>query len=276
MIEIPLTHLRSRADNANIMPEALLIKLAGHIERTGRYPHLIVRPMPGETGAYEILDGHHRAEALRRLRSETARCEVWEVDDDEALVLLATLNRLQGRDEVRRRARQYRLPNQDRPDSQGICFLGKVRYPEFIRHYLGERPGPVVELETGRELGTHRGYWFYTIGQRQGLGLAGGPWYVVAKDGNDNVIRVSHAESAGEQARDTFEVRELSWTWRPPDAGRLFVKIRHGPALTGAAVEWLGEDALKVTMETADRGVAPGQFAVFYSDEVCLGCGKIA
>lgn len=104
MIEIPLIHLRSRADNANVMPEALLVKLVGHIGRTGRYPHLIVRPMPGETGAYEILDGHHRAEALRRLGREAACCEVWNVDDDEALVLLATLNRLQGRDEVRRRA----------------------------------------------------------------------------------------------------------------------------------------------------------------------------
>jgi len=104
MIEIPLDNLRIRPDNANVMPENLLVKLTRHIERTDRYPHLIVRPMPGETGAYEILDGHHRAEALRRLGRAAARCEVWEVDDDEALVLLATLNRLQGRDEVLKRA----------------------------------------------------------------------------------------------------------------------------------------------------------------------------
>lgn len=104
MIEVPLARLRPRADNANAMPEALLAKLAGHIARTDRYPHLIVRPMPGEQGAYEILDGHHRAAALRRLNRPAARCEVWEVDDDEALVLLATLNRLQGRDDVFKRA----------------------------------------------------------------------------------------------------------------------------------------------------------------------------
>ncbi len=123
MIEIPLTQLRRRADNANVMPESLLVKLVGHIGRTGRYPHLIVRPMPGEAGAYEILDGHHRAEALRRLGRATARCEVWEVDDDEALVLLATLNRLQGRDEVRRRA--------DLLESLRQRF-GAQRLPQFL------------------------------------------------------------------------------------------------------------------------------------------------
>ena len=107
MIEIPLGQLRARIDNANVMPEALLAKLVRHIERTDRYPHLIVRPIAdaglGAEGFYEILDGHHRAAALRRLGRTTARCEVWEVDDDEALVLLATLNRLQGRDDVLKR-----------------------------------------------------------------------------------------------------------------------------------------------------------------------------
>jgi tRNA-specific 2-thiouridylase len=180
------------------------------------------------------------------------------------------------KDEVRSRAREYGLPNRDRPDSQGICFLGKVRYPDFIRHYLGEKKGRIVEHESDRELGTHHGFWFYTIGQRQGLGLSGGPWYVVAKDTETNTVRVSHAESAGLQARDTFDVQELSWTWQPPEAGDYLVKIRHGPALTEATVHWLNDDALRVTMEGADRGVAPGQFAVFYDGEVCLGCGKIA
>ncbi len=104
--DIPLADLHAHPANSNVMPEALLAKLVGHIERTGRYPSVIVRQRTGdaEAGGYEILDGHHRVEALRRLGVEAARCDVWDVDDEGALVLLATLNRLQGRDDPRRRA----------------------------------------------------------------------------------------------------------------------------------------------------------------------------
>ncbi len=180
------------------------------------------------------------------------------------------------KDEVRRRAHELDLPNKDRRDSQGICFLGRIRYPEFIRHYLGEQPGDIVELETGRVLGPHRGYWFHTIGQRTGLGLGGGPWYVVRKDAHANVIYVSHSRNADDRAKRAFVVSELSWTWRPPERDRLLVKIRHGPDLRDATVRWIDEQRMEVTMDRADRGVAPGQFAVFYDGEVCLGCGTIA
>lgn len=111
MVEIPLDQLEPHPHNANVMPEPMLAKLSGHIERTGRYPPLIVRPMQpeGAGGArearrYQILDGHHRAEVLRRLGRPAARCVVWEVDDEEALLLLATLNRLEGQDDAKRRS----------------------------------------------------------------------------------------------------------------------------------------------------------------------------
>jgi tRNA U34 2-thiouridine synthase MnmA/TrmU len=80
------------------------------------------------------------------------------------------------KDEVRRLAAQMDLPNQDRKDSQGICFLGKVKFSEFVERQIGEMEGVLLEAETGDYLGTHRGFWFYTIGQRQGLRLPGGPW----------------------------------------------------------------------------------------------------
>ena len=177
--------------------------------------------------------------------------------------------------EVRSRAHAYNLPNKDRRDSQGICFLGKVRYPDFVRHYLGERPGPIVDLDSGRPLGEHRGWWYYTIGQRTGLGLSGGPWYVVRKDTDGNVIYVSHAVSVENRARATFTAGELSWTWKPPTSDRLLLKIRHGPGLVGASIKWIDGDTIFVTMDRADRGVAPGQYAVFYDGETCLGCGTI-
>ena len=90
--------------------------------------------------------------------------------------------------EVRDIAVKAGLPSAKRQDSQGICFLGKVNYNDFIRRYLGEEEGPIVELETGKILGRHKGYWFHTVGQRKGLGLSDGPWYVIKKDVADNIV----------------------------------------------------------------------------------------
>jgi tRNA-specific 2-thiouridylase len=186
---------------------------------------------------------------------------------------------------VRRRAASLDLANRDRPDSQGICFLGKIRYSEFVRHYLGEADGPIREAETGRELGTHRGAWFYTIGQRQGLGLGNGPWYVVARDIERNEIHVSHASHVANRARDRFEVEDMHWITPPSavgsDGGDLSLKLRHGPERVGCrvsagAVNLEKAKRLSVWMDSSDRGVAPGQFAVFYHGDVCLGAGKIA
>ncbi|CAM0871544.1 unnamed protein product [Alopecurus aequalis] len=84
------------------------------------------------------------------------------------------------KDEVRKLAAQMGLPNQGRKDSQGICFLGKVKFSEFVERHIGEMEGILLEAETGDYLGTHRGFWFYTIGQRQGLRLPGGPWYALS------------------------------------------------------------------------------------------------
>ena len=99
--ELPLDQLLPHPDNANAMPDAAFGKLKQHIQTSGRYPPLIVRPY-GQV--YQLLDGHHRAKALQELGHVTARCEVWNVDDAEALLLLATLNRLEGRDDPRKRA----------------------------------------------------------------------------------------------------------------------------------------------------------------------------
>jgi hypothetical protein len=121
VVEIPLKRLEAHGFNSNVMPAHRLAKLMGHIQRTGRYPPLIVRPMKNEDSSaterdggasssaedaprFQIIDGHHRAQVLCRLGHARARCVVWEVDDQEALMLLATLNRLQGHDDMRKRA----------------------------------------------------------------------------------------------------------------------------------------------------------------------------
>ncbi len=101
---VPLDDLVAHPLNSNVMPEEYQSKLKAHIKRTGRYPFLVVRPHPKEPGKYQVLDGHHRVAILRDLGHREARCDVWEVDDREAKLLLATLNRLQGQDQPIRRA----------------------------------------------------------------------------------------------------------------------------------------------------------------------------
>ena len=101
---VPLDDLLPHPLNSNVMPVDLQAKLRAHIKRTGRYPFLVVRPHPEEPGKYQVLDGHHRVAVLRDLGHTEARCDVWQVDDREAKLLLATLNRLQGQDAPARRA----------------------------------------------------------------------------------------------------------------------------------------------------------------------------
>lgn len=101
---ISIEDLRPHPLNSNVMPDDLREKLRAHIHRTGRYPFLVVRPHPDEPGCFQVLDGHHRVEVLRELGHKEARCDVWSVDDREAKLLLATLNRLQGQDLPIRRA----------------------------------------------------------------------------------------------------------------------------------------------------------------------------
>jgi tRNA (5-methylaminomethyl-2-thiouridylate)-methyltransferase len=187
------------------------------------------------------------------------------------------------KNEVRSAAAELDLASQNRPDSQGICFLGQIKYPEFVRHYLGSKDGPIVEADTQRELGRHDGAWFYTIGQRQGLGLGNGPWYVVDRDIDTNVVTVAHASTVHTRKKNQFSIGHLTWIAERPagEEARLTLKIRHGPALVGCTVSPIGSDRVEtadellVTMDEEDRGVAPGQFAVLYDGEYCLGAGKI-
>ncbi len=179
--------------------------------------------------------------------------------------------------EVRALAEKFELPNAKRKDSQGICFLGKIPFDEFLRHHLGMKKGPLIEHESGKNMGEHDGFWYFTIGQREGIGLSGGPWYVVGKDASTNTVFISHAEHRAERARDTFIVRNLNWfNEKPEDGAELSVKLRHGPKTYRAQVQWQDEETLEVRINEKDPGLASGQYAVFYGGAYCLGGGVIS
>ena len=177
--------------------------------------------------------------------------------------------------EIRKLAHEFSLPNMDRKDSQGICFLGKIKFNDFVKHHLGEIKGDILEYETGKKLGIHNGYYFHTIGQRSGLGLSGGPWYVVKKDIDNNIIYISK-ENIVKRAKDNFIVGNFNWIAGSPPKGNHFqVKIRHGASFFNCNMNFIEGNKAEVMIDRADQGIAPGQFAVFYKEDICLGGGVI-
>lgn len=196
--------------------------------------------------------------------------------------------------EVRALAKKYDLPTQDRKDSQGICFLGKFQFSDFLKAHLGTKQGDLIEFEINKKLATHDGYWFFTIGQRQGIGLSGGPWYVVSKDIAANKVYISKNYGAVREHKSGMIVNSFNWNQQSPNEAllngknnslpaprsQLDVRFRHGPAVHAATITMLGNHAfsptLKITLQTESKqGIAAGQFAVLYNGDICLGGGII-
>ena len=177
---------------------------------------------------------------------------------------------------VREMAKTYGLPTQDRPDSQGICFLGKIKYRDFVQCHLGQQQGEIREWGSERVLGQHQGFWFHTIGQRKGLGLSGGPWFVAAKNTQANIIYVAHADQAELTDTSEFDVVDAHWIQGLPQTGAYSVKVRHGQTVYPCALT-IGENGRhRVSLtKDQDRGLATGQFSVFYRDDECLGGAMI-
>ena len=183
--------------------------------------------------------------------------------------------------DVRRIAHEAHLPSADRKDSQGICFLGKINYNDFLRRYLGEREGKIVELETGKVLGTHRGYWFHTIGQRKGLFLSGGPWFVVKKDIDENVLYVSQGYDPDAQYGTEISLlgfRYLScplpeWEERLAAGQEVPIKfkIRHTPDFAQGHLKFsIFNSQFSISSDVRIQGIAAGQYATIYDNDAHL------
>lgn len=179
--------------------------------------------------------------------------------------------------EVRQLAESFDLPNKQRKDSQGICFLGTIKFRDFIQHHVGQKLGNLVEFETGEVVGQHQGFWFYTVGQRQGLGLAGGPWYVVSKDISANKVFISRNYYSQEKIRDRFTVGACHWfSGSLPQGRELTVKLRHGATQYACQIIPKADSTqAHVIIAGHDQGIAAGQFAVFYDKTRCVGSAVI-
>jgi tRNA-specific 2-thiouridylase len=181
--------------------------------------------------------------------------------------------------EVRQIARDRGLAIHDKKDSTGICFIGERPFREFLSSYIPANPGP-MQTPGGEIMGEHQGLMYYTLGQRQGLMIGGrrdrgeAPWYVVGKDLDDNVLIVAQGEHEL-LFSEGLTATEASWIGRAPqglDAGlRCKAKVRYRQADQDCVVTALDRGRLDVQFDERQKAVAPGQFVVFYDEDLCLG-----
>jgi tRNA-specific 2-thiouridylase len=174
--------------------------------------------------------------------------------------------------EVRQLARDYKLPVAEKPDSQGLCFIGDIDFQSFVRQYIKSDPGPMV-LVDGTPMGEHKGLAFYTIGQRQGLEIGGtGPYYVVEKRVTDNTLIICRGADHPSLLSSWCTFTDEHWVsgQRPAESFACSVKVRYRSPdvrchVTGNRIEFTDPA----------RAVTPGQFAILYAGDVVLGGGVI-
>ena len=185
------------------------------------------------------------------------------------------------KEEVRRVAIETHLPSALRKDSQGICFLGKINYNDFLRKFMGEKEGKIIDIETGKVIGFHQGFWFHTIGQRKGLGLGGGPWFVVKKNVRKNIVFVARGWDTQLQYGHDFRLADMHFItecpWEIPDQMPIQFKIRHVDHFLPGFIT-LDDEGYHIHSDVPVQGIAPGQFGCIYdaTASICYGSGEIS
>jgi tRNA-specific 2-thiouridylase len=184
--------------------------------------------------------------------------------------------------QVREIARKYELATAAKKDSTGICFIGERRFKDFLQQYLPARPG-LIETVEGRRIGEHHGLMYHTIGQRQGLGIGGvhggdgEPWYVVSKDLSRNVLLVAQGANHPGLFHSALQLGEIHWIsgTEPELPLRCRAKTRYRQPDQDCVLSAIGEHRYELRFDQPQRAITPGQSAVLYLDELCLGGGVI-
>ncbi len=182
--------------------------------------------------------------------------------------------------EVRKMAEERGLFTARKKDSQGICFVGKIGIRDFLKQFIPEqKPGKIINRETGETLGWHDGAIFYTLGQRHGLNVGGGlPFYVCGKNMETNEVFVSTDINSSELWTDKIRLSSVHWINRTAEQGeKIEIRVRHRAPLVEATIHFDGEDFENATLELSSeqRAITAGQSVVFYSGDVCLGGGIV-
>lgn len=253
----------------------LLIKFGAFNDRFGsQYDRIVTGHYANN---YETSEGVFLATAADKVKDQTYF--LGQITHDQLQKTMFPIGDMP-KSRVREIAEEMKLPSAHRPDSQGICFLGKINYTDFIKNQVGEMPGEIRELETDNVIGEHKGFWFHTIGQRRGLRLSGGPWFVVKKDIEKNIIYVSRGYDPISRYSDTINIEPIHFLNKNHDYSSLAdikFKIRHQPEFNTGKLQ-ISNEELTIVSESPISGVAPGQFAVIYDSEerTCIGSAMIS
>lgn len=260
--------------NAEIKFKAFLdhaMKLGGDLIATGHYAR--VRE---NNGLFELLKAKDltkdQSYFLHRLNQQQLSKTIFPLGETP-------------KTEVRKIAEQLQLPNAKKKDSTGICFIGERPFREFLERYLSHKPGPIKTPE-GEVVGEHMGLSFYTLGQRKGIGIGGlknhqhadgisDAWYVAKKDIPNNTLYIAQGHDHPWLLSKTLEAGQLSWTsGMTPEHQQLSAKTRYRQADMACTLH-PQQDSFTLTFDEAQWAVTPGQSAVLYNGDVCLGGGII-
>jgi tRNA-specific 2-thiouridylase len=252
---------------------------------TGHYARVACADASPGGGAIPTGGAGSRGGAVRLLKAaDRAKDQSYFLHSVTPVALADTLFPLGElrKQEVRARAHAAGLSVSDKRDSTGICFIGERPFQEFLSGYLRTNAGP-IEDAAGRTLGEHRGLALYTLGQRSGIGLGGragaaeAPWYVAAKDTDRNALIVVQDHDHPLLMSDSFIVEDMHWLVAPGGAEtECAVKTRYRQSDLPCRVRPQAAGRWHVTLSAPARAVTPGQYAVFYADDLCLGGGVIA
>jgi tRNA-uridine 2-sulfurtransferase len=268
--------------NAEIKFKAFLdhaMRLGAEKIATGHYARVRERDLGGNVVRFELLkgldDSKDQSYFLHRLNQAQLAKTLFPVGELRKTV-------------VRQLAEQIGLPNAKKKDSTGICFIGERPFREFLNRYISKEPGPIKD-ERGRVIGQHQGLSFYTLGQRQGLGIGGvkekgaqrgggdhAPWFVARKDVAKNTLWVVQGHEHPWLLSSALQADDVSWiAGEPPAPGGYAAKTRYRQADAPCTLAQ-GEAGFRLAFSDPQWAVTPGQSAVLYDGEVCLGGGVIA
>jgi tRNA-specific 2-thiouridylase len=236
-----------------------------------------------EDGADMIATGHYaRVQDGQLLTAKNKDKDqtyfLYRVGEDALRKSLMPIGEFATKEEVRAIAKKYKLATADKKDSQGICFVGKVGIREFLEQFVETEPGAIID-QHGRGIGQHDGAIFYTIGQRHGLDVGGGlPYYVVGKDMDKNEVYVTTDLNDERLWLKKIRLTAPHWINGQPTAKNLQVRMRYRAPLTEVKLPLeVGPIKDDFTVELAEpvRAITPGQSAVFYDGDRCLGGGIV-
>jgi tRNA-specific 2-thiouridylase len=243
------------------------MQLGGHLIATGHYARVEKR---GET--YCLLKGLDR--------NKDQSYFLYTLGQPQLSRTLFPLGELP-KPEVRRIAEQAGFITHDKKDSTGICFIGERRFREFLSRYIPAQPGE-MRTPDGEHIGEHSGLMYYTLGQRQGLGIGGRkdstgePWFVAGKDMEKKILFVVQGDHPWLHSQSLI-AEQLSWvSGEPPTFPcRASAKTRYRQPDQACVIDQNEQGQLEVTFDESQRAVTPGQSVVFYQDDNCLGGGII-